>query len=237
MNANRFLHQQLKHGLRRNVVPTTVSKAGQETFIAWPGWKHLAESVTLAIVFAAWFGAIYATTDYVTTLRTARIRVYLDAELAIPFVPATVVLYMSIYPLFWLGPFVLRTRRELRALVKSMGLVTFIGGIGFLLIPAEVAFASPATVPAPWAGLYALADELNLQHNLVPSLHVALAILCVDVFACRGGIIVQLLLWSLGMAIALSTVLTHQHHMLDVVAGGSLAMIVARVVYPRLAGD
>lgn len=204
----------------------------QRPFLAWPGWRHIREATVLGLLVAVWFGVIYGGADYLTRFRTLRVRVHFDAELGIPFVPAAVVFYMSIYPLFWLAPFVLRASRELRALAKCMGLVTLIGGIGFLLIPSDLAYSSPSTVPVPWTELFSLADRLNLQHNLVPSLHVALSLLCVDVYSRSGGPVAKGLIWCWGIAIAISTLLTHQHHVIDVVAGAALALVVGRGVYP-----
>lgn len=204
----------------------------REPLLAFPGWKHLGETVLLALAFTVWFAVIYGGSDLITRWRTQRVRIHLDAELAVPLLPASVVIYMSIYPLFWLAPFVLRSRGQLRAFVTSMALVTFVGGIGFLLVPSEVAFA-PATVPWPWTDVYAWADLMNLRYNSVPSLHVALAILCVDVYAQRAGLAGRLLFWTWGLAISASTVLTHFHHLVDVVTGLALGLAVSRLGYSR----
>jgi membrane-associated phospholipid phosphatase len=215
-------------------MPGDSSSETREPLLAFPGWAHLGETVVLALAFTVWFWAIYGTADYLTGLRSQRVRIHLDAELAIPLVPASVLFYMSIYPLFWLAPFVLRDRRELRAFVASMALVALGGGIGFLLFPSESAFP-PCSVPWPWDGIYAWADWMNLRYNMVPSLHVALAILCVDVFARRAGLAGGLFFWSWGLAVAASTVLTHFHHVVDVVTGLALGLAVSRLVYPRWA--
>jgi membrane-associated phospholipid phosphatase len=142
--------------------------------------------------------------------------------------------YMSIYGLFLLAPFVLRTRREFRAAVVTMVVATALAGIGFLLFPAELAFA-PAREEqlGVWAGLYHVADDLNLTYNLLPSLHVAFAVICVALFSPRAPGLVQALLWLWALLIAASTVLTHQHHVLDAVTGWLLALICVRLVAAR----
>ena len=108
------------------------------------------------------------------------------------------------------------------------------GGICFLLFPAESAFPEP-TVLGNWQGLYAVADFINLRYNLVPSLHVTLTVICVDLFARRAGTVGALAFWGWGLAVSASTVLLHQHHLLDVATGLVLALGVNRLVYPRLA--
>ena len=68
---------------------TTDDQTG--ALIAWPGWKHLGEAFTWGLVFAAWFGVIYGTADYLTAVTTDRFHVHFDAELAVPLVSAMVV--------------------------------------------------------------------------------------------------------------------------------------------------
>jgi membrane-associated phospholipid phosphatase len=207
-------------------------KPFQRDLLAWPGWKHVGEAVWLGVLFGIWLELVYSSADYVTALRTSRIRVHFDWELAIPFVPVMTVFYTSIFPLFWLAPFILRTRDELRALVNSMSLVTLVAGIAFLLLPAQLAY-QPEEVPVRWAWLYNLADRLNLHYNLAPSLHVALSVVCVDAYNHRALGTAKVLLWAWGTAIALSTVLTHQHHVLDVASGFALAIVISRWPYRR----
>ncbi len=147
------------------------------------------------------------------------------------------VFYMSLYLLFVLAPFVVRTRREFRALVATMAVLILGSGIGFLLVPAELAFPPPSEGELGiWAGLYHCADRLNLTYNLVPSLHVAFAVVCVAVFSPRAPRGIKILLWSWALLIAASTVLIHQHHILDVISGWLLALVCVRAVFRRSIG-
>jgi membrane-associated phospholipid phosphatase len=203
----------------------------RQRFLVWPGKRVFGEAFIPGGVFALFFAAVYGTTDYIAQQRESRVRVDFDFERNIPFVAPMLVFYVSIYPLFCLAPFILRTRRECRALAASMAVTTAIAGVGFLLCPAELAFPPP-DLPSSWELLYAFADGLNLQYNLLPSLHVALSVLCVDVFSRRWAAGPRLVLWAWGIAIMLSTVLTHQHHVLDVATGFLLAIVVSRFVYP-----
>jgi membrane-associated phospholipid phosphatase len=203
-------------------------------FLAWPGWAHLREAALLSLADALWFVIVYGGADRLTADRKFRVPVHFSAELDLPFVPSMTVFYMSVYGLFFLAPFVLRTRRELRATVATMAVAITIAGIGFLLVPAELAFA-PAREEqlGIWAGLYHVADDLNLTYNLLPSLHVTFAVICVAIFAPRASRPLQALLWLWALLIAVSTVLTHQHHVLDAVTGWLLALLCVRWVFRR----
>lgn len=196
----------------------------RQPFLAWPGWGHLKSAWAISAGVSLWFALIFAGTDWFTGQCQRRVRIHLESELDIPLIPAFTLVYMSIYVLFFAVPFVLRTRREIIKLAVAQTLAITVAGICFLLIPAQLAYA-PATDSdlGRWNVLFRLADRLNLDYNLVPSLHVALSIICIEYFVAhcpRGGV---LLLRAWGILIAASVLLTHQHHLLDVLTGYLLA--------------
>jgi len=207
-------------------------------FLAWPGWAHLRYATLVSLAITAWFGLVYAGADALTAHRTFRVPVHFAAELRIPLVPAMTVFYMSIYGLFFLAPFVLRTRREFRAVAWTIFCVITCGGVAFLAFPAQLAFAPPREEAlGMWAGLFHVADDLNLTYNLAPSLHVALGVVCVAAFSPRAPGAAKALLWSWAFLIAAATVLTHQHHVLDAVTGWLLAILSVRLLFRRLAEE
>jgi membrane-associated phospholipid phosphatase len=208
-------------------------KPARDPFLAWPGWPHFGRALVQGTAVALWWVLVYGGCDYLTGQRTFRVRVYLDAELAMPFVPGMVVFYLSIYPLFWLAPFVLRTRRELTAYNWTLVVVILTAGIGFLLFPADLAFA-PAGDAGIWTGLLDTARRISLHYNLAPSLHVGLTVTCVAIYARRAALGGKVLLWTWAGAVAASTLLTHQHHVVDVVSGWLLGVGGGRFLFPRL---
>jgi membrane-associated phospholipid phosphatase len=216
--------------------PKAVERA--EPFLAWPGWAHLRYAALMSFANSLWFVLVYGGMDSLTAWRSFRVPVHFPAELAIPFVPAMTLFYMSIYLLFWMAPFVLRTRREFRALVITLAIAIFCGGIGFLLFPADLAFGSPREEDLGiWSGLFHFADKLNLTYNLLPSLHVAFAVICVAIFSARAPVAGKVLLWFWAAMVAASTVLIHQHHLLDVATGWLLALVCVNSIFDRFASD
>ena len=200
-----------------------------EPFWGWPGWPHLRLAAVLLLAGTLWFLLVYGGCDVITAHRRARVRIHLDWELNLPFIPEAVLFYMSIYLLFVAGPFILRQRRELLALAVALNVAVLAAGVGFLLVPARLGFR-PQTDLGMFPGLFRLADRLNLTYNLVPSLHVALSVICIAAYAPRAGPTGKVLLWLWAVAIALSTVLTQQHHIVDILTGWALGLVVGKLV-------
>ncbi len=213
--------------------PGTDSVPHREPLLAWPGWGHLGYFAYVGGLLSVWFWFVYGGADYITAQRDLRVRIHFDAEERIPFVPEAVVVYLSVFVLMYASPFILRARRELRALATTLSFVILCAGIVFLLLPADLGFPPHDDFGAT-ASLFRLADWLNLDYNLVPSLHVAMSVVCIGAFSSRVGPTGKRLLWAWGLAIAISTLLTHQHHVVDVVSGLALGAGAVVLVYRRL---
>jgi hypothetical protein len=203
-------------------------------FRAWPGWPHLRFSFGIILLVTVWFGFVFAGADWYTAHRTTRVRIHFNAELGLPLIPAFSLIYMSIYLLFFAAPLVLRTRREILQLATTQFLTISIAGVCFLLLPAQLAFAPVTDAELGiWKPLFRFADRLNLDHNLVPSLHVALSVVCIETFATHSSVMGRVTLRLWGLLISAATVFTHQHHLLDAVTGYVLAFAMVATVRSR----
>ena len=167
-----------------------------------------------------WFALVYGGADWLTANRSLRIPVHTSWELAIPLMPGWVSVYMSIYLVFLAAPLALPTVRQIRALALAECLLILVAGVCFLLLPSELAYPPLPSDLGVWTGLFGVADWLNRDYNLAPSLHVALTVICVSAYAYRA----KLFWWSWAALVAVSTVLTHQHHLFDVVTGWALGL-------------
>lgn len=213
-----------------------MARGANDGFWHWPGLASLAYAYLVigAPMFVA-FASIYAGADYLTGLHDFRTPLYLSFELAIPFVPATAVLYNSLHLAYAMAPFVLRTRRQTHSLAIVWLLMTLVAGIVFLAFPFEHGFPRPSPAElGVWADLYRLADQANLRFNSCPSLHVAWGVCCVDVYSRFAGRRGRWLLAAWGCGMTASTVLLHQHHLIDVAGGLALAFWGSRWLFPRL---
>jgi membrane-associated phospholipid phosphatase len=183
----------------------------------------------LSALIAAEFAVVFYGADWLTARHPLRLRAYADAELSIPLVPAMVVPYMTMYVIFLFAPFVLRSTADLDRFAGALARVIVIAGVAFVLVPAELGFAPARTAGSIWHPWLQLAATVSRKYNLVPSLHVALFTACAGTYASRVSTRVRVLLGTWLAVVAAATVLTHQHHLLDVFTGLLLGAWGARV--------
>ena len=181
------------------------------------------------------FFAIYGGADFVTGLHDYRVRLHMDWEVQLPLVPSMILFYTSLYPACVLLPLMIRTRSELRAAAGTRVAVTAVGGVVFLACPGQAAWTTPTDAQlGPWRMLYRMADTINLRHNYCPSLHVAWVVVIAEMAGRRGGALARILTWCWVAGVAVSTMLTHQHYLVDVITGVAVGLVGTRCLFVRL---
>jgi len=179
--------------------------------------KALAASIGLSALFVV----VYGWCNWFTTQRANVPTLFFEWERSIPFVPWMIGPYMSI-DLFFIGaPFLCRDNRELATLTKRIAAAILVAGVCFLLFPLRFAFERPHA--NGWLGIvFDWFRGMDQPYNLLPSLHIALRTILVDLYArhTRGLLRFASNVWF--VLIGLSAVLTYQHHIMDVVAGFAL---------------
>jgi membrane-associated phospholipid phosphatase len=182
--------------------------------------KALVVSAGLSILFLI----VYGSCNWITSRRGNVGTFYFEWEREIPFVPFFILPYMSIDLFFIVAPFLSRTDRELSVLAKRIAVAIIVAGICFLLLPLRFAFPRPHT--DGWLGaLFDWFRGMDAPYNLLPSLHAALMLILLDVYFrhTRGFVRVAIMMWF--VLIALSPLLTYQHHVIDIVGGFVLAAL------------
>lgn len=135
-----------------------------------------------------------------------------------------IVPYMSIDLFFVAGPFVCGHRAELRLLAKRISFVIIVAGAFFLLMPLRLAHGRPSI--DGWMGtILGFLHSFDRPFNLFPSLHIALRTILAHLYAqhTKGPLRVVSHLWF--SLIGFSTLLTYQHHVVDVAGGFGLAAV------------
>ena len=182
--------------------------------------KALVVSAGLSILFLI----VYGSCNWITSRRANVGTFYFEWERQIPFVSFFILPYMSIDLFFIIAPFLCRTERELSIFTKRIAAAIIVAGICFLLLPLRFAFPRPHT--NGWLGaLFDWFRGMDAPYNLLPSLHAALMLILLDVYFrhTRGFVRVAIMMWF--VLIALSPLLTYQHHVIDIVGGFVLAAL------------
>lgn len=186
-----------------------------------------------------WFCVMYAGSDWLTGRLVGEAdlpSLTMSADLLIPFWPAASWIYLSATPVMILSLFVLREPSDVRALTLAVALEIALAALVYLIMPVE-----PSVSPATQASaMFRFADDLNLTYNSFPSLHVTVC--TTGAFAMmapqqpiRNAV---LLLWA--AAIAVSTLVTHQHTIADAAGGlvlAALGLLVFGILRGRLAAQ
>jgi membrane-associated phospholipid phosphatase len=187
-----------------------------------------------AALWASGLGAlfllVYGGTNWITSWRTDVGTLYFTWERRIPFVPILIIPYMSI-DLFFIGAFFLCTSsRHLHSLAKRVIFAILLSGVGFLLLPLQFAFERPP-VTGFLGATFGLLSVFDRPYNLVPSLHIALLAIIRPVYRRRTRRWLWAAMEAWFLLIAVSTVLTYQHHVVDVITGGAVAVL-AFLLFP-----
>ena len=168
------------------------------------------------------FLVIYGTCNWLSSQRNDVGSLYFEWERHIPFVPWMIAPYMSINLFFVGAPFLCHDRAELRTLSRRIIFAIVVAGICFLLFPFRFAFERPHA--EGWLGVvFDWFRSMDQPYNLLPSLHIALRTILAAIYVrhTKGLLRLACNIWF--SLIGLSTLLTYQHHLLDVVGGFVLA--------------
>jgi membrane-associated phospholipid phosphatase len=189
-----------------------------------PPWQRLVAGILGAAVVSLAFFPIYLGGTVSTGLLDRRLHLYSTWELELPFWPPMIFPYLSMFVLFLTPPLQL-DESELAELVRRLVLASLVGGAVFLCLPTEVGFVE-RTDAGFWQPIYNGIYAIDGRANAVPSFHViyTTSILLAFIDVATPRLRIAYMLWL--FVVCLSTVLTHQHHVLDVAGGLAIALTV-----------
>jgi membrane-associated phospholipid phosphatase len=202
--------------------------------LALPEWRHFKVTGALALGFIVFWFLVYGGTNWITGMHTFRVSLAMDWESRVPFVPAASAVYLSLNVLVFLPLFVFRRWEEAVPLLVVMVAETLIAAICFLLVPLEAVPLQPELKQTAGT-MFRAADVLNLEHNHFPSLHVSYAFTVALAVGRRCAWPGKALLASWAAAIAVSTILLHQHYVIDLAGAVVLTAIATMWLYDAAA--
>ena len=185
------------------------------------------ESLKMAAFFLLYFYGLYGAAAHLVDFIDYKFMVGFEFEKRIPFAPGMAGVYLSVVPMMLLSIFIVRKTEAMRQLLMVLCAQTLVGFCIFLAFPVESGFPT-AQDPANLPLVYRIADLVNLKNNELPSLHLCFAATMAFVYATgrRPAVAIPFHVWAL--SIAASTLLIHEHNLLDLVAGYLLAWSGAR---------
>lgn len=192
------------------------------TTVSIPAKPSLKTAALTSAALSALFVVVYGTSNWLTARRADVGTWYYAWERSIPFMPWMIVPYMSIDLFFIAAPFRCTSHAELIVFARRVAWSIVIAGAFFLAAPLQ--FGAPMPQPHGWTEiLFTVLRGFDRPTNLFPSLHIALCIILAELYGRHATGLRRLgnRVWF-GL-IGLSTLLTYQHHFIDVVGGLILA--------------
>ncbi len=189
-----------------------------------PRGRLIRQAAATAAGLSLLFLVVYGGTSWITSLRTDVGTCRFGWERFIPFVPLMVIPYMSIDLFFVAAPFLAADRRELTVFRRRVAMAILVAGACFLAVPLRLDVERPQL--EGWLGvLFGWFFAADRPYNLCPSLHIALRTLLAEIYVrhARGPSKAITHLWF--FLVGLSTLLTYQHHVIDVLSGFVLAAV------------
>ena len=191
--------------------------------------------IWIALAYYVGFFFLWTVSHELSDMREIRYPLYFAWESRIQFREWAVPLYFSLDLTVILFPFIFRSFREAFAPVGTLLVQTAIAAIFFVLVPIEPGYINEMATGI-W-GVY-LYDPLGLdnlsQWNHAPSLHVAYVFTIAFVIGKRYEHCVFLLAIIWAIAVSISTMLVHEHHLICVLGGFVLFVFTITTVYPWL---
>jgi membrane-associated phospholipid phosphatase len=208
------------HEINATIAPLPPA-ARWQTWLAGRPWK---ENACWAVFLAVYGLVVYLGVNRIVARLPNVGTLCFSWERHIPLVPIFIIPYWSTDLLYFMGPLLCTSRVEVRTLAKRMILAVTTAAAFFLLFPLQLAYPRPH-VSGVLGTLFQLLYLCDRPVNMAPSLHITEVALLWGVYSrhTAGWARRAIQLWMI--AIAASTLLVWQHHVIDVVTGYALAVI------------
>ncbi len=186
-------------------------------------------SIVLVLVCSVFFIIVYAGTSFLSDYIPWRTTLYFTFENSIPFVPSASIVYLSMMLLLGFAPFILRSSEEILPLFWVLIAEISIGGLFFIFLPFDTSY--PVREAQGFSGvMFDIADFVNMKRNYFPSLHVSFAFTAALFYSSKTNKAGALLFFIWASAISVSTILIHEHYLIDVIAGILLAFVCWKII-------
>ncbi len=123
--------------------------------------------------------------------------------------------------LLFIVPILFLDQTRLIPLGKRLIIATVITGVIFLLFPSQLGFERVVPELPVFRSIFNVIFSIDLPYNIAPSLHVIFS----------SSILRTKIVWQVWLiVICVSTVLVHQHYIVDIVSALLIVWIIRRVI-------
>jgi membrane-associated phospholipid phosphatase len=186
--------------------------------------------VTLSLTLLGWL-IIYFFVNRLQVDPARRIDLGTKLDRQIPYVPLFALIYFSTY-VFVVQPFfILSNARQFYWMLTSFVSISMISSLIHATVPSKIERVEQGTTGGVSGWMLALFQKTCKPHGNFPSMHVGLSVpVVVANFMANGPIIGSIVLvWA--ASIAISTLYTKQHYLLDVLAGFLGGLVVSALTF------
>lgn len=197
-----------------------------------PGARMTIRAATTSVLLSLLFVIVYGSTNWLTAQRPENhVGTWHFAwePAVIPYVAILIVPYMSLDLFFFGAPFLCRDERELRVFAQRVVFSILVAAAFFLVLPLKLAWPDRPRIGG-WFGEFVERSctapfLMEYPHNLFPALHITLCMIVGSVYGRHLRGFTRIVSHAWFSLIALSTILTWQHHLVDLAGGFVLGAI------------
>jgi membrane-associated phospholipid phosphatase len=160
-----------------------------------------------------------------------RIDLGIELDRKIPYVPLFALAYFSTY-IFVIQPFfILSNARQFHWMLTSFVSISVLSSLIHATVPSKIERVEWVTAGGLSGWMLALFQKTCKPYGNFPSMHVGLSVPVVAANFIVGGPVIGgvMLIWA--VLIAVSTLFTKQHYILDVLAGVAGGLVISGLVY------
>ena len=184
----------------------------------------------LALVVFAWM-IMYFFVNRLPVQAERRLDLGTALDRSTPFLPQFIPVYFSTYPFVLLPFFIVHDERLFYIMLTSFAAISVCATAIHALVPSKIERVEQQDASTPSGWMLGLFQKTCKPHGNFPSMHVGLSVpVVVATFLVAGPLIGSLtLFWT--VLIALSTLFTKQHYILDVLAGFLGGCVILALVF------
>jgi membrane-associated phospholipid phosphatase len=172
----------------------------------------------LALTLLGWL-AIYFLVNRLQVEPHRRINLGTQIDRKTPYLPLFALVYFSTYPFVILPFLILSDARQFYWMVVSFASISIISSLIHAIIPSKIERVEQENANGITGWLLDMFQRTCKPYGNFPSMHVGLSVPVVAASYMAGGVIAGTISLIWAVLIALSTLYTKQHYVLDVLAG------------------